>query len=151
RLAKRCLEGDPAAWSDLYSRHHDRLCRSIQIMLGPLADSNLVDEIAARVWYALVANDGKLLEQYRPEHNASLITFLRLIARDKIKCYVRSEVRRRQREALAVCQSSVGSGKDSEIITDSISDFLATLTPREQKFCQEHLLQSSDLDQSQGS
>ena len=33
---------------------------------------NLVDEIAARVWYALVANDGELLARYKPNRRCSL-------------------------------------------------------------------------------
>ena len=140
-LAQRCVRGDVAAWSEIYAQHHDRLCRSIRIMLGSLPDANLVDEIAAHVWYALVADDGKLLARYTPARKASLITFMRALARDKIKCYVRSEVRRRQREAAALWQNSAGRDHAHEAISASINDFLATLTPLEQKFCREFLLQ----------
>ena len=66
-LAKRCLAGEVAAWEELYAQCHEPLLISIRIMLGPQsADASLVDEIAARVWYALVANDGKLLSRYKP-------------------------------------------------------------------------------------
>ena len=55
----------PARWPHgrrLYAQCHEPLLLSIRIMLGPRnTDANLVDEIAARVWYALVANDGELL------------------------------------------------------------------------------------------
>ena len=134
------------AWSELYAGHHDRLCRSIRIMLGSLSDANVVDEIAARVWYALVANDGKLLEQYKPERKALLITFMRLVVRDKIKCYIRSEDSPATTRGLGGLSESAGTNGHCEAISDSISDFLATLTPREQKFCHEFLLQPSELD-----
>ena len=66
-LAKRCLAGEVAAWEQLYAQCHEPLLVSIRIMLGSQsADANLVDEIAARVWYALVANDGELLSRYKP-------------------------------------------------------------------------------------
>ena len=108
-------------------------------MLGSMSDANLVDEIAARVWYSLVANDGKLLKHYTPARKASLITFMRAVARDKIKRHVRSEVRRRQREAAALWRKSGRRDNAHESISDSINDFLATLTPREQEFCHEFL------------
>ncbi len=140
-LAQRCVRGDIAAWNDIYTRHHDRLCRSIRIMLGSLSDANLVDEIAARVWYALVADDGRLLKRYTPARNASLITFMRFVARDNIRRYVRSELRRRQREATALRQQSARRENAHDTISDSIAGFLATLTSRERKFCHEFLLQ----------
>ena len=134
------------AWNEIYEQNHDRLCRSIQIMLGPLSDANLVDEIAARVWYALVADDGKLLERYTPARKASLITFMRVLARDEIKRYVRSEVRRRQREVAVSSQRSDGRNNAHEGSGDAISDFLTTLTPRERRFCHEFLMQPREDD-----
>ncbi len=150
-LAQRCVRGDVAAWNDIYAQNHDRLCRSIRILLGSLCDANLVDEIAARVWYALVENDGKLLERYKPARKASLITFMRAVARDVIHRYIRTEVRRRQREAASLRQKSAGRGIAREVITDSLNDFLATLTPREQKFCHEFLLQPREEGPIEGS
>lgn len=143
-LAQRCIQGDVASWNEIYARYHDRLCRSIQIMLGPLSDGNLVDEIAARVWYCLVADDGKMLERYTPTRKASLITFMRLLARDEINRYVRSEVRRRRREAAVFRQKSVGHDDAHHGGADVLSDFLATLSPPEQRFCHEFLMQSPE-------
>ena len=68
QLVDRCLAGEVAAWEEFYAQCHDPLCTAIRIMLGrPHGDPNLVDEIASRVWYALVANDGKLLGRYSPD------------------------------------------------------------------------------------
>ena len=146
RLAQRCVRGEVAAWNEIYTRYHDRLCRSIRIMLGSLSDANLVDEIAARVWYALVVDDGKLLERYTPARKASLITFMRILARGEINRHIRSEVRRRQRERTVSRQTVTVGAATHEAIAGSISDFLATLTPREQKFCNEFLLESPEND-----
>lgn len=71
QLVDRCLAGEVAAWEEFYAQCHDPLCTAIRIMLGrPHGDPNLVDEIASRVWYALVANDGKLLGRYSPDLHA---------------------------------------------------------------------------------
>ena len=64
-LIDRCLEGEVAAWEQLYHVHHGPLCTSIKAILGgPQSDPELVDEIAAMVWYALVAKDGALLGRF---------------------------------------------------------------------------------------
>jgi hypothetical protein len=72
---------------------------------------------------------------------ADQITFMRVLARDKIKCHVRSEVRRRRREVAALWQNSASRNAAHEAIPDSLREFVATLPPREQKFCREFLLQ----------
>ncbi len=76
---ERCLAGEVAAWEELYAQYHDVLLASVRCFLGQArSDHNLVDEIAARVWYALVANDGALLAKYDPKRGARIITFMRL-------------------------------------------------------------------------
>ena len=67
KLVDRCLAGEVAAWEEFYAQCHDPLCTAIRIILGRShGDANLVDEIAARVWYALVADDGALWSGIRP-------------------------------------------------------------------------------------
>ena len=52
-LVDRCLLGEVAAWEEIYRQCHDPLCAAIKSLLGPgFHDPNLVDDIAARVWYA---------------------------------------------------------------------------------------------------
>ena len=54
-LAKRCVDGEVAAWEELYAQCHQPLLVSIEMMLRPNnADRNLVDELAARAWYAQI-------------------------------------------------------------------------------------------------
>ena len=140
-LAKRCLAGEVAAWEELYAQCHEPLLVSIRIMLGPQsADASLVDEIAARVWYALVANDGELLSRYKPSRGARLITFMRARANSEMVRYIRAEVRRRKRELAALRERPQYQGQDGAQPVNVLAEFLGTLTPREQVFCSEHLL-----------
>ena len=146
-LAKRCLAGEVAAWDQLYAQCHEPLLVSIRIMLGSQsADANLVDEICARVWYALVANDGELLSRYKPSRGARLITFMRARANSEIVRYIRSEVRHHKRELAALRERPQYQGQDGTQPVNILAEFFGTLTPRERVFCSEHLLgESSDV------
>ena len=140
-LAKRCLAGEVAAWEELYAQCHDPLTVSVRIMLGPQnTDMSMVDEITARVWYALVAKDGELLARYKPRRGARLITFMRALAKDEIVRYIRTEVRRRNRELTALRESSRHPGKEGMQPVNVLGEFLGTLTPHEQVFCNDYLL-----------
>ena len=141
QLVDRCLAGEVAAWEEFYSQCHDPLCTAVRIMLGRFhGDPNLVDEIAARVWYALVANDGKLLARYSPKRGARLITFMRALAKDEICRHFRSEIRRRERELSALCERPRPGGIDSGHSASGLTEFLSTLTTQEHDFCCEVLL-----------
>ena len=141
RLADRCLAGEVAAWEEFYAQCHDPLCTAIRIMLGrPNGDPNLVDEIAARVWYALVANDGELLARYSPRRGARLITFMRALAKDEMCRHFRTELRRRERELSALRQQPQPGGFVPAQQASGLTEFLSTLTPQEHSFCCEVLL-----------
>ena len=116
-------------------------------MLGPQSeDASLVDEIAARVWYALVANDGELLSRYEPSRGARLITFMRARAKSEMAHAIRDEVRRRKRELAALRETPRYQGQDGTRSANVLAEFFGTLTPREQVFCNEHLLgEPSDM------
>src|SRR5207245_1541003 len=65
RLIDRCLAGDVSVWSEIYHEFHDPLLVSIRRYLNRAGqDSNLVEEIAARVWYALIKNGFQLLAKF---------------------------------------------------------------------------------------
>jgi hypothetical protein len=140
-LAKRCLAGEVAAWEELYRQCHEPLLASIRVMLGrQSSDVSLVDEIGARVWYALVADDGESLLQYDPARGARLSTFLRALAKDQLARYFREEVRRRQRELSALRERPRHPEKNSGQPGNAMADFLGTLTPYERGFCNDYLL-----------
>lgn len=148
RLAMRCLAGEVAAWEDLYGRFHEPLCRAIRGMLGGGgSDLSRVDEVAARVWYALVRNDGELLGRFDPARHTRLGGFLRGLARIEIMQYYRAEYRRRAQET-ACCAARAGreSAASDWEVSAMIDDFAATLTPSEQEFLEEHLLGGDETD-----
>jgi DNA-directed RNA polymerase specialized sigma24 family protein len=141
RLAARCLAGEVVAWEELYSLHHPRLLTFIRQRLGPgKSDPNLVDEITARVWYALVADDGKLLERYDPERGARLITFLYTLAKGILSNNHRSEHRRRKRELLALTAKSRGYATNTGETDAMFAEFRETLTPHENDFMEKQLM-----------
>jgi hypothetical protein len=141
RLAERCVAGEVAAWEENYAQCHEPLCVSIRVMLGrTLSDPNFVDEIAARVWYALVANDGALLARYTPKRGARLITFMRAVAKDEICRHFRTEIRRREREFSALRGRPRRHVTDLGPVVRGLKEFLGTLSPREHSFCCEVLL-----------
>lgn len=141
-LVDRCLAGEPAAWEELYGQYHALLCASIGLLLPRSCDPNVIDEIAARVWYALVANDGRLLGRFDPSRHVRLSTFFRGLPRVHILLYFRdenchhaqvTEAGRRRRHNIPV----------SELPDDvMLSDFADTLTADDRRFLEEYLLSS---------
>jgi DNA-directed RNA polymerase specialized sigma24 family protein len=141
-LVDRCLNGEVAAWEELYAQCHEPLCAAIRSKLRQgITDPNLVDELAARVWYAVVKNDGELLARYDPERGGRVITFLRAIARDEIARHFRSEHRRMEREVASLRERSRNPLKEVGVpIAASFNEFVQTLTPHEQNFCESYLM-----------
>jgi len=142
-LAQRCVAGEVAAWEELYAQCHDPLLAAVRTLLNGCAnrDGDLVDEITARVWYALVANDGLLLSKYDPERGACLLTFMRAVAKDLICRHFRSERRRAERELAAARQRPTHHSDDLDQSNGSLDEFLRTLTSKERKFFNNYLLE----------
>jgi hypothetical protein len=146
-LVQRCICGEVPAWDEIYHKCHDPLCTAIRVRLGRLAnDPHLVDEMAARTWYAVLKNDGARLRKYDPRRGAGILTFLKLIAYDEISRHFLSEQRRMKREIIGHSRKPGCGGGLDELITSSLSEFIITLSPREQDFCNEYLLLSADED-----
>jgi hypothetical protein len=145
-LVQRCIRGEVLAWEEIYHKCHDPLCTAIRIRLGILArDPHLVDEIAARSWYAIIEKDGAKLRKYDPKRGAGILTFLKLIAYDEISRYILSNQRRIKREMVSQMRKGRSKATTSgESMTAALSEFLVTLSPREQAFCREHLLLVED-------
>ncbi len=144
KLVDRCVRGEVAAWEELYQQHHPALLRSLCVLLGTKgSDRNLVDELAAQVWYSLVDEDGELLGRFCPTHGARLNTFIRTVAKDVAYRYFRTEQRRRKRE-LAAARLGNGGHETDENPDDSLSEFLGTLSESERAFTEEYLLSLRD-------
>jgi len=140
-LARRCLAGEVVAWEELYAQCHPPLLVSIELMLGPgHADPNVVDEIAARVWYTLVENDGNALARYDPQRGGRLTTFLRALAKTEVRRHCRAERRRRNREWRARGGKPPYHSAGDAQAASLLEEFLPTLTRREREFYHDHLL-----------
>jgi hypothetical protein len=86
-LLQGCRQGDDAAWRQLFAVYQQSVRSRIAWLLRDHGrDPNVVDEIAAQVWYRLVV--GGLLGLYDPR---------RACFRAFLFGYVRREVRRRYR------------------------------------------------------
>jgi hypothetical protein len=148
KLIERCLAGDVGAWSVLYQQTHDSLLATIRNFLGRAAqDRNLVEEIAARVWYALVKNDFELLAKFDVRRGCRLSTILSVLAKSETRMLFRSERRRRSREQLVSrpeldSELSIG---PAALVSDE--DFLGTLSPAERTFYLDVLVASSEQRQ----
>ena len=148
-LIDQCLSGEPQAWSALYRHCHDGLLGSIRAFLGRNAsDASLVDEIAARVWYALVRDDFELLARYDVNRGCRLTTFLSVLAKTEARLLLRSERRRRIREHAVSRQESGRPVTSQSSETISEEEFVATLSPAERSFYDDVLKASCDAQEA---
>jgi hypothetical protein len=142
-LVDRCMSGEPNAWSLMYERFHVSLMSSIRAFLGRAGhDFHTIEEIAARVWYALIRDDFALLGKFDAARNCRLSTFLSMLAKTEARLLIRSERRRKSREQTA--SKSELNGQKPRQGGDVLSEqeFLSTLTPAERTFYADVLLRS---------
>lgn len=151
KLVEDCLKQDPAAWSRLYEACHQSLVSTISAILRHTtadADINLVDEIAARVWYALVCNGGELLSRFDVARGCRLNTFLSAIAKNEARQFFRAERRRRNREKI-VSRNEAEAPDHFSLAFATDKNFLQTLTPGERIYYESVLIAPGDSDVDQ--
>jgi hypothetical protein len=135
-LVDRCLLGEVSAWSSIYRQCHNALLQAVRAFLGRAGfDTNLVEEIAARTWYAVVRDDFQLLNRFDVKYRCRLTTFLSMLAKNEARLLLRSERRRKAREQVV----SRPEQEKLKIGLLSEEDFIATLSPVEKAFCQDVL------------
>jgi DNA-directed RNA polymerase specialized sigma24 family protein len=147
-LIDRCLTGDELAWQDLYAEFHSPLLLAIRILLGrSAARHDLVDDIAQKVWCTVVDRKAELLSRFDAERGYRLSTFLAGLAKNEISRHFRAEWRRSLRETHASRAQHADVGglwRGVGGLNSAMTEFLATLTPRELGYCQQHLLSLAD-------
>jgi hypothetical protein len=103
-----------------------------------------VEDIAARVWYALLRNGGRLLATYDPDQDSPVDAFLMGLARIEIMRHLRSERRRRAHELIGG-RRRLEEERVSDWHLDSLMDeFTSTLTEGEKEFLESHLTASQE-------
>lgn len=146
-LVERCLAHDPAAWSQMYARFHETLRSAIKAYLGRASqDANLLDEIAARVWYALVRDDFKLLAKFDAARGCRLATFLSVLAKSESRMLLRAERRRKTREQAVSKGEAERDPTSGALGRLSNEEFVKSLSPAERKFYLEVLVTPGQLD-----
>jgi DNA-directed RNA polymerase specialized sigma24 family protein len=141
RLVERCLKGDSSAWREMYDEFQPKLLLSVRAQIGNNGSgANLADEITARVWLSLIADDSIVLDRYDPHRGSRLATFLSSVARHELLKHWRGERRRENRERMALINRP-------RRLVDGIDhtqvywhEFLNTLTNREREFVQKVLI-----------
>lgn len=133
QLVQACIAGTDGAWERMYALCHGPLLRTIQVSLGAQSPSDpLVDEIAARVWFALIRDDFRLLSSFDAARDVRLRSFLAGLARIEILRFFRSERRRILHEGRGGHRSLLL--KRATLDFDSmLEDFSATLTASERE------------------
>ena len=145
RLVDRCLAGDAQAWEQLFrSQHPPLLAAARHLLRGGGENADLVEEIAARVWYTLVRDRCRVLDRFDPAQDSRLETFLAGIARFEIKQAMRSEQRRRNHESAAGREWLKTDHVGGLEIGLFLNEFAATLGPSELEFVEEFLLDPHD-------
>lgn len=143
RMIDEALSGDPEAWDRLYRAFHGPLTVAIcSILKVKSPDLELIDELAARVWYSVARDHGALLARFDPSRGCRLTTYLSSIAKDHAARMLRGERRRRRREAISCSEVlRTGDGVVEPAVTASltIDEFERTLTPTERRFFREIL------------
>lgn len=135
QLVERCLAGEVQAWSQLYHHAHDSLLNSIRRFLGRAGqDTDLTEEIAARVWYSLVKDGFELLAKFDVSRGCRLSTFLSILAKSETRGLMRTERRRKSREQVASRPEAhlTHLGQQVDVLSDE--EFLAILSPAERTF-----------------
>ena len=159
-LLKRCLAEEPGAWKDFVDRfiglfthviHHTAHARSIRVT------DNDIDDLLSEVFLALLANDYRVLRNFRGK--SSLATYLTVVSRRVI---VKKMVERRMAEALGHVSSSSRiervsdeQSRQQQQIEDQeeIQNMIRQLPPADAQIVEQYHLQgksyqqiSSDLD-----
>ncbi|MHC4401513.1 MAG: RNA polymerase sigma factor [Planctomycetota bacterium] len=150
KVVEGCLAGDERAWEQLYRRCHPRLVKAIELLLGTEADNvHLVEEIEARVWFALLRNDGQLLATYDASRDSPLDAFLMGLARIEIMRHARSERRRHSHELVGGRRRLEALRVSDWQLASLMEEFTSTLTPGEREFLESHLTAAYEESQSQ--
>jgi len=135
QLVDDCLTRKPGAWERMYNRAHPALMMAVRKHLGSRAgDQQLVEEIAAQVWYLLIQHDGELLNRFSTERDRRLSSYLGGLAQNQVRTYDRGEQRRHAREAEATRSHRAGETIHESRNPLEMQDFLSTLSDREKKY-----------------
>lgn len=139
-LLDKCLAGDGSAWGSLFDELQPKLIKIVAMILGPHAqDKDLIDEIAARVWFSLIDRKYQVLRQFDPTIGVRLTTYMTGIVRAAWLQYLRSERRRTKRELYFAAQRQKATAGHHSVENQKHPEFRTWLTKREREYW-DHLI-----------
>jgi DNA-directed RNA polymerase specialized sigma24 family protein len=142
-LVQRALTGDEYAWYLLFHDQQPRLIAKVRQLLGPRhRHDDLAEEVAARVWSAVLADDFRLLRAYDPQRGR-LGTFLgRRVSLEMLVVLRARAIRFRHESRYRSCHTEEVTlpPLPEELVWQEI---LMQLTERERSYLQRHLLHNS--------
>ncbi|WP_417386531.1 RNA polymerase sigma factor [Gimesia sp.] len=153
-LLRRCLAEEPGAWKDFVDRfiglfthviHHTAHARSIRVT------DNDVDDLLSEVFLVLLANDYRVLRNFRG--NSSLATYLTVVSR---RVVVKKMVERRMAEALGHVSTkskmeyvSEEHARHQQVVDDQeeIQNMIRQLPPTDAQIVEQYHLQGKSYQQ----
>jgi len=144
QLLELCLTDEQEAWPELRRRHVPALARFIAHLLhGQKSARCRADELAEEVLESLLERKAARLRGFQPAR-ASFSTYLRVLAVQAV------HLDYRQNERRGGLESALGQREPADVWDDDAAtallreEFVASLTPREQKYCRQVLLGEPD-------
>lgn len=143
QLIDRCLTGEDDAWQELFAQRHPGLLHASRSFLGYAGNGELAEEIASRVWFALLRDGGRTLARFNPAQDQDFGNFLSGVARYEVLRHRRSERRRQSRETIAAQRTTPSRKVNDADVSLLLREFMATLASNEVGFMEECLLTPS--------
>ncbi len=137
RLVRECMAGDAAAWRRLYASYYARLVAYAGAVLRREGrrDANLADEMAERVFVALLIGPRPLLEQYDPAQ-APLWEYLKALGRRRLRALLRDRHERQARMTPLPSPPLPDPRADTVPLQTLVEELRVQLPPRQQEFLQ---------------
>ncbi len=141
QLLGRCVAGDQVAWEELFAAHTPYLANLVRFFLGRHKhDDNVVEELVARVWHAVVDHDARVLRRYDPDLSSSVGRYFAGVACRVVRSHLRVEHLRRTRTVPCGCRAGVECWDSGLEVGLLLNEFAAMLNAKEAAFLEEYLL-----------
>ena len=135
QLVVRCLRNERTAWAELFELCHSRIVtRVCSVLRRAPGTLDAAEEVAAKVWLAVVVDEGRLLRRFDAGNGTRVATYLSGIAGKETLKFLRSSRRRKHREA-EYGKAAARRTSTTPVALLELKEFLSLLTPAEHHVC----------------
>ncbi len=122
-LITLCSNDDSEAWDEFINRFHRHimLC-TLRELRNYKSKDNDVSEMVQEVFLRLLANERKVLKEFRGTTDASILAYLAIIVRSTVTDAIRKEVAQKRSAPTVSLDAPLKSGEDQDL---SLADILA--------------------------